>query len=89
MLSKQSIRKEVTIYLEGEIVSKEEMIEISKDFSENEEKRFRKMLQQGGKIKVQGRLFEIQRTEYKIRNSRGVYEPPTILKKPEDWEEKN
>jgi len=87
MLSKQSIRKEVTIYLEGEIVSKEEMIEISKDFSENEEKRFRKMLQQGGKIKVQGDLFEIRRTEHKIRNSRGVYEPPTILKKPEDWEE--
>ena len=87
MLSKQSIRKEVTIYLEGEIVSKEEMIEISKDFSENEEKRFRKMLEQGGKIKVQGDLFEIRRTEHKIRNSRGVYEPPTILKKPEDWEE--
>ena len=87
MLSKQSIRKEVTIYLEGEIVSKEEMIEISKDFSENEEKRFRKMLQQGGKIKVQGDLFEIRRTEHKIRNSRGVYEPPTILKKPEEWEE--
>lgn len=87
MLSKQSIRKEVTIYLEGKIISKEEMIEMSKDFSENEEKRFRKMLQQGGKIKVQGDLFEIRRTEYKIRNSRGVYEPPTILKKPEDWEE--
>jgi len=87
MLSKQSIRKEVTIYLEGEIISKEEMIEISKDFSENEEKRFRKMLQQGGKIMIQGDSFEIKRTEHKIRNSRGVYEPPTILKKPEDWEE--
>ena len=87
MLSKQSIRKEVTIYFEGEIISKEEMIEISKDFSENEEKRFRKMLQQGGKIMIQGDSFEIQRTEHKIRNSRGVYEPPTILKKPEDWEE--
>ncbi len=87
MLSKQSIRKEVTIYLEGEIVSKEEMIEISKDFSEKELQHFRKILQQGGKIRVQGNLFEIRRTEHKIRNSRGVYEPPTILKKPEDWEE--
>lgn len=87
MLSKQSIRKEVTIYLEGEIVSKEEIIEISKDFSERELQHFRKMLQQGGKIRVQGDLFEIRRTEHKIRNSRGVYEPPTILKKPEDWEE--
>lgn len=89
MLSKQSIRKEVTIYLEGEQVSKDEMIEISKDFTEKEEKHFRKMLQQGGKIRVQGNLFEIKRTEYKVRNSRGNYEPPTILKKPEDWEEKN
>lgn len=89
MLSKQSIRKEVTIYLEGEQVSKDEMIEISKDFTEKEEKHFKKMLQQGGKIRVQGNLFEIKRTEYKIRNSRGNYEPPTILKKPEDWEEKN
>ena len=87
MLSKQSIRKEVTIYFEGEIVSKEEMIEISKDFSEKELQHFRKILQQGGKIRVQGNLFEIRRTEHKIRNSRGVYEPPTILKKPEDWEE--
>jgi hypothetical protein len=87
MLSKQSIRKEVTIYLDGEIVSKEEMIEISKDFSEKELQHFRKILQQGGKIRVQGNLFEIRRTEHKIRNSRGVYEPPTILKKPEDWEE--
>jgi hypothetical protein len=87
MLSKQSIRKEVTIYLEGELISKEEMIEISKDFSERELQHFRKMLQQGGKIRVQGDLFEIRRTEHKIRNSRGVYEPPTILKKPEDWEE--
>lgn len=89
MLSKQSIRKEVTIYLEGEQVSKDEMIEISKDFTEKEEKHFKKMLQQGGKIRVQGNLFEIKRTEYKVRNSRGNYEPPTILKKPEDWEEKN
>ena len=87
MLSKQSIRKEVTIYLEGEIISKEEMIEMSKDFSERELQHFKKMLQQGGKIMIQGDSFEIKRTEYKIRNSRGVYEPPTILKKPEDWEE--
>ncbi len=65
------------------------MIEISRDFTEKEEKHFRKMLQQGGKIRVQGNLFEIKRTEYKVRNSRGNYEPPTILKKPEDWEEKN
>jgi len=64
-----------------------QFIEMSKDFSERELQHFKKMLQQGGKIRVQGNLFEIRRTEHKIRNSRGVYEPPTILKKPEDWEE--
>ena len=87
MLSKQSIRKEVTIYFNKELISKNEMIEISKDFTEKEEQHFRKMLQQGGKIRVQGNLFEIKRSEYKFRNSKGEYESPTILKKPEDWEE--
>ena len=87
MLSKQSIRKEVTIYFNKELISKNEMIEISKNFTEKEEQHFRKMLQQGGKIRVQGNLFEIRKTENRIRNSKGEYESPTILKKPEDWEE--
>tara|TARA_R100000789_G_scaffold91965_1_gene90293 strand:- start:286 stop:546 length:261 start_codon:yes stop_codon:yes gene_type:complete len=86
MLSKQSIRKEVTIYFNKELISKNEMIEISKDFTEKEEQHFRKMLQQGGKIRIQGNLYEIKKSENKIRNSRGDYEPPTMLKKPEDWE---
>ena len=86
MLSKQSIRKEVTIYFNKELISKNEMIEISKDFTEKEEQHFRKMLQQGGKIRIQGNLYEIKKSENKIRNSRGDYESPTILKKPEDWE---
>jgi hypothetical protein len=38
MLSKQSIRKEHTIYLNDVKMSKEEIIEISKNFSEIEEK---------------------------------------------------
>ena len=86
MLSKQSIRKEHSIYLNGELLEKDEMIESSKLFKEIEEQHFRKMLQQGGKIRIQGNLYEIKKKEYKFRNSRGNYEPPTILKKPEDWE---
>ena len=43
MLSKQSIRKEHTIFLNRVEMSKDEIIEISKDFTENEEQRFRKM----------------------------------------------
>jgi hypothetical protein len=36
MLSKQSIRKEHSIYLNGELLEKEEMLEISEEFSEVE-----------------------------------------------------
>jgi|TARA_R110002020_G_C16044562_1_gene754001 hypothetical protein len=86
MLSKQSIRKEHTIYLNGKLLEKDEMIEISKDFSEKEEQRLRKMLQQGGKIKLQGNVYEIKKSGSKVRNSRGEFESPTKLKKPEDWE---
>lgn len=45
MLSKQSIRKEHIILLNRVKMSKDEIIEISKDFTETEEQRFRKMLQ--------------------------------------------
>ena len=86
MLSKQSIRKEVTIYFNNVKIDKDEMIEISKDFNEIEEQRFRKMLQQGGKITIKENLFVIKRNESKMRNSKGEYEAPIKLRKPEDWE---
>jgi hypothetical protein len=86
MLSKQSIRKEHIIYLNGKLLEKDEMIEISKEFTEQEEQRFRKMLKQGGKITIQGNVYEIKKNDHKVRNSRGEYELPTKLKKPEDWE---
>tara|TARA_R110000824_G_scaffold36287_2_gene112938 strand:+ start:2202 stop:2462 length:261 start_codon:yes stop_codon:yes gene_type:complete len=86
MLSKQSIRKEHSISLNGKLLEKDEMLEISKEFNENEEQRFRKMLQQGGKIKIQGNYYEIKKSGAQIRNSKGEYEKPLILKKPEDWE---
>jgi hypothetical protein len=86
MLSKQSIRKEHTIYLNGKLLEKAEMLELSQEFNEKEEQRLRKMLQQGGKITIKGNLYEIKKSGNKIRNSRGDYELPTKLKKPEDWE---
>ena len=86
MLSKQSIRKEHSIYLNGELLEKDEMIEISEEFTEIEEQHFRKILQQGGKIMIQSNLYEIKRNEHKVRNSRGEFEKPVILKKPKDWE---
>ena len=86
MLSKQSIRKEVTIYLNGEIINKDEMIEISKDFSEKEEARFRKMIKQGGNLKVGENRYEIVRNENKTRNSKGDYESPFSKQFVDDYE---
>mgnify|MGYP003648984845 FL=1 len=86
MLNKQSIRKEVTIYLNGKLISKDEMIEISKDFTEKEEARFRKMIKQGGNIKAGGNRYEIKRNENKSRNSKGDYEPPFKQQFIDDYE---
>ncbi len=85
MLSKQSIRKEHTILLNRVEMSKDEIIEISKDFTEIEEQRFRKMLKQGGKITIQGNPFEIIRTENKFRNSKGEYESAAKPHNPDQW----
>ena len=86
MLSKQSIRKEHSIFLNGELIEKDEMIEISKEFTDREEQRFRKMLKQGGIFSIQGNEFEIKRKEYKFRNSRGEYEEAARPHRNEDWE---
>ena len=85
MLSKQSIRKEHTILLNRIEMSKNEIIEISKDFTENEEQRFRKMLKQGGTFTMQGKEFEIQRTENKWRNSKGEFESAAKPHNPDQW----
>ena len=46
------------------------LIELSESWSEREEKLFRKMLQQGGKFKLQGNSFRIVKQE-KIVNTKG------------------
>ena len=86
MLSKQSIREEHTIYLNEVKMTKEEIIEISKDFNEKEELHFRKMLQQGGSLKIKGNKFRIDKYEYKQRNSKGEFEEAAKPHRNEDWE---
>jgi len=76
MLSKQSIRKIHTIFYNGELVEKDLIIELSREFSEMEIKRFKKMLQQGGRLKVKGNTFEIIREENQHRNNKGDVESP-------------
>ena len=55
-LKKQSIRANQTIYLNGnkEPSTKEEIIKLSEEWSENQTKFFKKMLKQGGEFKVKG-----------------------------------
>ena len=69
-LKPQSIRKDTTVYLNDKLVEKAIIIELSESWSEREEKLFRKMLQQGGKFKLQGNLFRIVKDE-KIVNTKG------------------
>ena len=69
-LKPQSIRKDTTVYLNEELVEKAIIIELSESWSEREEKLFRKMLQQGGKFKLQGNSFRIVKQE-KIVNTKG------------------
>ena len=76
MLSKQSIRKNHTIYYNGNLVEKSVILELSKEFNEIETQRFKKMLQQGGSLKVKGNTFEIVRDDNKMRNSKGDFESP-------------
>ena len=69
-LKPQSIRRDTTVYLNDELVEKAIIIELSESWSEKEEKLFRKMLQQGGKFKLQGNSFRIVKQE-KIVNTKG------------------
>ena len=70
MLSKQSIRGNVQILIEQKKATKDQLIEMSKNWSENEEILFRKMLKQGGKFKIQGKKFQVI-PEEQLLNSRG------------------
>ena len=70
MLSKQTIRGNVQILANGEIISKEELILMSETWTENQENFFRKMLKQGGKFKIGNVRFVIDAPE-KLRDSKG------------------
>jgi len=69
-LKPQSIRKGVTILLEGKEVEKQTLIDLSESWNESQENFFKKMLKQGGEFKIQGRKFNIFPAS-KITNSTG------------------
>ena len=69
-LTKQALRQGVHVMVNEQLATKEELIEMSQDWSEKREVFFRKMLQQGGKFKFDGINFEIKLRE-RILNSIG------------------
>lgn len=73
MITKQAIRNGISVSLNGEKITKDQILEIGKDWSEKEENLFRKMLKQGGTFKMGGNKWNIISTE-KIYNSKGEIE---------------
>ena len=61
MLKKQSIRKGTTIKLNGVVLEKDEVIELSKTFSLSKEKFFRLILSQGGRMNIEEGVVEIKK----------------------------
>ena len=78
-LKGQSIRNGVIITLNGEKADKAEVIALSQNWNESKEKFFKKMLQQGGRCKVNGNVFEIslkERSDIDSKGNRPVNLPP-------------
>ena len=59
-LSKKSIRKNMHITVDGEELSKDDLINLSEEWTEIQESFFRKMLKQGGHFRLKGRKFIVE-----------------------------
>ena len=77
-LKPQSIRKGVTITLNGKEVEKQEIIDLSVDWTESQINFFKKMFKQGGRTKINGSAFDIA-IQAKVLNSRGEKDPGVII----------
>jgi hypothetical protein len=78
-LKGQSIRNGVTINVNGVKAEKQLVIELSESWDASQEKFFKKMLQQGGKCKVNGNSFEIilkERSDIDSKGNRPINLPP-------------
>jgi hypothetical protein len=73
MITKQAIRRGISISSDGLILNKEETIALSEKWTEKEENLFRKMLRQGGSFSIQGKKFRISVPE-QIYNNKGEVE---------------
>lgn len=75
MISKQAIRNNVAIFCNGEKLSKDQLINITLNWTDKETDLLKKMLKQGGVFKIKGLKFNIIAAET-IYNSKGEEEQP-------------
>ena len=61
MIKKQSIRSGTVIKLNGVILEKDEVIELSKEWTESQEDFFRRILSQGGRMKIETGIITISK----------------------------
>ena len=78
MLKPQSIRKGVTILLNGKEAIKQEIIDLSVDWSDSQTNFFKKLLKQGGETKINNNRFKIIPQETVV-NSKGEKDPGVIV----------
>ena len=72
-LKKQSIRQGVYVLINGKLATKEKLITLSESWTEKKEIFFRKMLQQGGKFRMDGKDFIIKiREKYQTRSDGSI-----------------
>ena len=72
-LKKQSIRQGVHVLINGKLATKEELITLSESWTEKKEVFFRKMLQQGGNFRMDGKDFKVKiRENTKMRSDSSI-----------------
>ena len=82
-LKKQTIRKNMHIITNGQPISKEEVIEMSKLWTEKQENAFKKFLKQGVfRFKINNVMFQID-VDNPLKDSQGN-KPSPIIKIPGD-----
>ena len=62
-LKGQSIRKTVSIYLNGILVEKQVILNLSESWTETQINFFKKMIKQGGLFKINGNVIETKPSE--------------------------
>ena len=78
MLKPQSIRKGVTILLNGKEAIKQEIIDLSVDWNNSQTSFFKKLLKQGGETKINGNRIKVIPQETVV-NSKGEKDGGVIV----------